>query len=75
MSGELPKITAREIIAALGKVGFIFIRQSGSHKIYKNSEGKRTTVPFHNDKILHPKILKSILKDADISAEKLRGLI
>jgi predicted RNA binding protein YcfA (HicA-like mRNA interferase family) len=75
MPGELPKITAKEVIAALEKVGFIFIRQSGSHRIYKNPEGKRTTVPFHGDKILHPKILKSILRDADIAVEKLKELI
>lgn len=75
MSGILPRITAKEIIAVLEKVGFVFIRQSGSHKIYKNLEGKRITVPFHGDKILHPKTLKSILKDADIGIEKLKELI
>jgi predicted RNA binding protein YcfA (HicA-like mRNA interferase family) len=75
MPPELPKITAKEIIAALEKVGFNFSRQSGSHKIYKNSEGKRVTIPFHSGKILHPKILKSILKDADIAIEQLKNLL
>ena len=71
---ELPRITAREIIAVLEKVGFLFIRQSGSHKIYKNSEGKRVTVPFHGNKILHPKVLKSIIKDAEISIDQLEKI-
>jgi len=66
MAGELPRMTAKEIIAALEKAGFVFSRQSGSHKIYKNRQGKRVTVPFHGGKILHPKILKSILKDAGL---------
>ena len=67
---ELPKLTAREIIAALEKAGFIFSRQSGSHKIYKNSKGTRATVPFHGNKVLHPKIIKRILDDTGIEIEK-----
>ena len=67
----LPRITSKEIIVVLEKCGFSLSRQSGSHKIYKNSKGKRATVPYHGSKILHPKVLKSILKDADISLEDL----
>jgi predicted RNA binding protein YcfA (HicA-like mRNA interferase family) len=44
MPKELPRVTAKEIIAALEKVGFLLSRQSGSHKIYKNSKGKRVTI-------------------------------
>lgn len=54
MPHKLPRLAAKEIIAVLEKIGFIFSRQSGSHKIYKNPEGKRVTVPFHANKILHP---------------------
>jgi len=75
MSGGLPKITAKEIIAILGKLGFYLARQSGSHKIYKNTEGKRITVPFHAGKILHPKVLKSIMKDMNISEYRLKEML
>ena len=75
MSQGLPKITAKEIIIILEKLGFYLARQSGSHKIYKNTEGKRITVPFHAGKILHPKILKSIMKDANISEEQLEEML
>lgn len=71
MSPELPKFTAKKIIVILEKHGFILARQSGSHKIYKNADGKRVTIPFHAGKVLHPKILKSILKDADLKIEEL----
>jgi predicted RNA binding protein YcfA (HicA-like mRNA interferase family) len=47
-------------------------RQSGGHKIYKDNRGKRVTVPFHSGKILHPKVLKSILNDAEISENDLK---
>ena len=39
MNGKLPRITARQIIKVLEKSGFTLARQSGSHKIYKNSFG------------------------------------
>lgn len=72
---KLPRIKAREIISVLERLGFSLSRQSGSHKIYKNLLGKRTTVPFHGSKILHPKILKSIIDDAEITEEKLNELL
>jgi predicted RNA binding protein YcfA (HicA-like mRNA interferase family) len=72
MSEKLPRVNASEIIKVLEKCGFIMTRQSGSHKIYKNSEGRRATVPFHSGKILHPKVLKSILNEAGLSIEELK---
>ncbi len=75
MSDRLPRVTAAEIINALEKDGFYLARSSGSHRIYKNSAGKRVTVPFHAGKILHPKILKNILNDAGWSVEELKELM
>jgi predicted RNA binding protein YcfA (HicA-like mRNA interferase family) len=72
---KLPRLTARQIAAALEKAGFSLARQSGSHKIYKNAAGKRVTIPFHGSKTLHPKLLKSILRDADLSPEDLEKLL
>ena len=65
MSERLPRVTAAEVVRALEKKDFFLARQSGAHKIYKNREGKRVTVSYHAGKILHPKVLKSILNDAD----------
>lgn len=75
MSEKLPKINATETIKVLERTGFSFSRQSGSHKIYKNRDGKRVTVPYHSGKILHPKVLVSILRDADLTVEKFKELL
>jgi predicted RNA binding protein YcfA (HicA-like mRNA interferase family) len=75
MSEKLPRLTATDIIRVLEKAGFFLSRQSGSHKIYKNNSGKRVTVPYHSGDILHPKVLKSIMKDADLSIEDLKQLL
>ena len=75
MSERLPRVTAQQAITVLEKIGFICVRQSGSHKIYKNAEGKRVTVPYHSKKILHPKVLRSILGDANLSVKSFKELM
>ena len=45
--GGLRSLTARELIAALTRDGFYFIRQSGSHQRYGHSDGRRVTVAPH----------------------------
>lgn len=73
--GKLPRVTAGEVIKVLQKIGFFLARQSGSHRIYKNAEGKRVTVPFHSGKILHPKVLQCILRDAGLTEEEFERLM
>jgi len=75
LSEKLPRITADEVIHALERAGFKLSRQSGSHKIYKNETGKRATVPYHKGRVLHPKVLSSILKDAQLSKEEFLKLL
>lgn len=75
MGEKLPRVRAREIIKVLDKLGFFLSRQSGSHKIYRNPEGKRTTVLYHSGKILHPKILKRIMEDAELEIKRLKELL
>ena len=72
---RLPRLTAAEVIKALKRAGFSLARQSGSHKLYKDKEGKRVTVPYHSGRILHPKVLKSILRDAELTVKELKDLL
>jgi len=75
MTEKLPRVTAAETIRVLERVGFLLARQSGSHKIYKNKEGKRVTVPYHSGRTLHPKVLQSILRDANLTVERFKELL
>jgi len=75
MSGKLPRVTAAEVIRVLERSGFLLVRQSGSHKIFRNEEGKRATVPFHSGRILHPKVLRSILREANLTIEEFQALL
>jgi predicted RNA binding protein YcfA (HicA-like mRNA interferase family) len=73
MNPRLPRLTAREVQRLLEKRGFQVVRQRGSHKIMRNPEGRRVTLPCHPGKILHPKILATILEYAGLSETDLEG--
>lgn len=75
MTERLPRLTAADVVRVLERLGFQTVRQSGSHRIFKDSVGKRVTVPIHSGRILHPKLLASIMRDADLSVERLRELL
>jgi predicted RNA binding protein YcfA (HicA-like mRNA interferase family) len=75
MMEKLPRVTAGEAIKVLECAGFLLVRQSGSHKIYKNEEGKRVTVPYHGARTLHPKVLQSILRDANLKVKSFKDFL
>ena len=55
----------KELIKLLQKNGFLFVRQSGSHAIYKKSEDIMVVIPIHNRDI-PTGTLNGILKDAGL---------
>jgi predicted RNA binding protein YcfA (HicA-like mRNA interferase family) len=61
-------MTASEAERMLLKAGFELIRSRGSHRIYQK-ENKRVVVPFHSNKLLHPKIVKQVLKSIEDAEE------
>lgn len=53
---SVPEPSTR-LIPALDLLGLACVRQSGNHRIYRNAERVRVTLPVHSNFILHPKIL------------------
>jgi hypothetical protein len=45
------------------------------HRIYKNRACLRTSIPFHAGEILHSKVLKSIMREADLTITVLLDLL
>ncbi|WP_459942919.1 type II toxin-antitoxin system HicA family toxin, partial [Deferrisoma palaeochoriense] len=45
--GQLPVLSPLEVVAILRRLGFVEVRQRGSHKQFRHSDGRVTTVPFH----------------------------
>jgi predicted RNA binding protein YcfA (HicA-like mRNA interferase family) len=71
MSPKLPRCTAAEIRRAIERAGFKLVRQSGSHQIFRDDAGTRVTLPAHPGRILHPKIVKRILEDTQLTEDDL----
>jgi predicted RNA binding protein YcfA (HicA-like mRNA interferase family) len=56
---KLPRLKAPEAEALLLENGFAWIRSKGSHRIYLKGS-QRVVIPFHEQRVLHPKILKQV---------------
>ncbi len=67
MNSRVPRLTAHELQPVLEKHGFEVVRQHGSHRILRDARGRRVTLPYHAGKIIHPKIVELIIKDAGLS--------
>jgi predicted RNA binding protein YcfA (HicA-like mRNA interferase family) len=71
--GSLPTLKAREVASRLEDLGFVEIRQRGSHKQYRHPDGRGTTVPFHAGRDISPTLLRKIAKDIGLTVEQLLG--
>lgn len=72
---QLPSVTGRQVITALGKVGFEVARVRGSHYILIHRDGRRTVVPVHSGEIIGRGLLAQILRDCKISREEFSTLL
>ncbi|MGO9288092.1 MAG: type II toxin-antitoxin system HicA family toxin [Polyangia bacterium] len=61
--GDVPVLKPREVAAILAKLGFIQVRQRGSHCQYRHPDGRVTTVPFHQGRDISPALLRAIARD------------
>ncbi|MDZ4659108.1 MAG: type II toxin-antitoxin system HicA family toxin [Bythopirellula sp.] len=67
----LPVLKPREVVSRLEFLGFVEVRQRGSHKQFRHSDGRCTTVPFHHGQDISPILLRKIARDIGVSAEEL----
>lgn len=65
----LPVLKPREVVARLEALGFVEVRQRGSYTLFRHSDGRRTTVPFHQGQDISPILLRKISRDIQMAAE------
>jgi predicted RNA binding protein YcfA (HicA-like mRNA interferase family) len=68
--GKIPVLKPREVIGILEALGFSEVRQKGSHKQFRHSDGRCTTVPFHQGRDISPILLKQIAKDVGMTLDE-----
>ena len=67
----IPVLKPREVVALLTALGFVEVRQRGSHKQFRHADGRATTVPFHAGRDISPILLRQIAKDIGLSIDEL----
>ena len=67
MSPLLPSLTAKDLIKVIRKCGFYFVRQKGSHQIWKHVDSRWTTIPVHPGENIGRGLLRKILRDLGIN--------
>jgi len=60
----------REVIAVLERLGFQEIRRRGSHRQFRHSDGRVTTVPVHPGRDVSPVLLRQIVKDVGLTLDE-----
>jgi len=70
---KLPVLKPRQVMTALEKAGFRQVRQKGSHVQFKRGN-LLVTVPNHAGD-LNPNVLKSILRQAQMSTDEFESLL
>lgn len=67
---KLPQISGIELIKILQKLGFVVVRQRGSHiRLEKNTQNSIIKITVPNHKTLKKGTLHHILKDAGVRVE------
>jgi predicted RNA binding protein YcfA (HicA-like mRNA interferase family) len=69
MGGNLPVLKPKEVVAILSRLGFVMVRQRGSHQQFRHFDGRATTVPAH-PRDLSPLLLRQICKDIGITTDE-----
>lgn len=72
---RLPRITGKQLIAALRRVGFEVTRVKGSHHFVQHPDRRATVVPVHAGDTIGPGLLNKILSDVGMTRDELIDLL
>ncbi len=67
--GVVPVLKPREVVARLERLGFVEVRQRGSHKQFRHADRRQTTVPFHPGRDVAAPLLRQICRDIGVEPD------
>jgi predicted RNA binding protein YcfA (HicA-like mRNA interferase family) len=67
---NIPILKPQEVVRILENLGFAEVRQRGSHKQFRHEDGRATTVPFHKERDISPRLLRQIVSDIGLTVEE-----
>ncbi|HVM46333.1 MAG TPA: type II toxin-antitoxin system HicA family toxin [Candidatus Thermoplasmatota archaeon] len=66
---RLRPLPYRRVARVLRRLGFVEVRQRGSHVIFQHADGRITVVPHHAGEDIGVGLLRQIVRDARVSTE------
>ncbi|MCW5969274.1 MAG: type II toxin-antitoxin system HicA family toxin [Blastocatellales bacterium] len=72
---DLPRISGREVVKALKKIGYEHDRQRGSHIVVRQTDSphRRLTVPDHKE--VAKGTLRAIIREAGLTIDEFKSLL
>ncbi len=71
--GTVPVLSPQEVVRLLEALGFAEVRQRGSHRQFRHTDGRGTTVPMHKGRDIAPALLRAIARDIGLTMGELLG--
>jgi len=68
--GKAPILKPQDVVSILLKLGFVEVRQRGSHKQFRHPDGRCTTIPFHKGRDISPILLRQVAKDVGLDLKE-----
>ncbi len=65
---------AKELARVAKKLGFVKVRQKGSHARWKHPDGRATTIPIHGKTEIGGWLFQEILQQIEITEEEFNQL-
>ena len=72
---NIPSLTGKRLLSALGKAGFAVLRVRGSHHFVHHADGRSTVVPVHAGETIGPGLWAKILRDCEMTRADLQRLL
>ena len=67
---KLKPLPSRQVIHRLNQLGFLRIRQHGSHVFFRHPDGRMTIVPVHKGEDIGRGLLEEIIRDTKLTKEE-----
>ena len=72
---QLKLLTAAKLERLIFGLGFVKVRQKGSHVFYRHEDGRTTTIPHHSNKDLPRPLLRAILREIRLSIDEYNAVV
>ena len=70
-----PRVTGKQVIAALARADFAVVRVRGSHHFLRHSDGRAIVVPVHAGETIGPGLMSKILRACDLTVDEVVALL